>query len=435
MTEKVLIFVEVGPFGQHMNLRTFLDPSCSTARSARKKATSAATGSAHGYGRVPVPPFRSPLGRTLRLTLWLCLAVLVLDGLAVGVSEAFEVTVREVGSSTLNEAELVTKSPGDTVTIEFVVDTGGLELWGYSFGLAFSPSTLSALSPQRSNLAPLIPLGSPAIDASAGTLLNFAQAGFFSGLIPGVYVVETLTFTVDTIPSGGIDLVPSMSPSESFIVGGDTCPGTIPGCVATLYPMKIVSSPSVPTLSPLGVIFMIGLLLSTSLWTLGNARRSLKFMGRNGGSALTLFTLAFVSFASAPLASAAADKTSGKPAVHRVLDASSPKLVEDWGIEVVALRQSGAKKFLDFRYRVVDEEKASVLFGPKVKPVLVDTNTGHTLKVPTPPKLGPMKATRSQPKLGRVYFIFFANPGGTTEPGHEVSVDFGPLTITGIKLQ
>ncbi|MDG2333429.1 MAG: hypothetical protein P8Q97_04320 [Myxococcota bacterium] len=372
---------------------------------------------------------------TIRLTLWLCLASLAFGIFAVSSAEAFEITTREVGSSTLNESELVTKSPGDTVSIEFVVDTAGIEIWGFSFGLAFNPASLSAFTVQNANLPPLLPLGSSTVDAAAGTISNISQVGFFSGLAPGVYVVGTADFTVDTIPPGGIDLITTMGPSESMIVAGETCPGSLPGCTVTLYPMKIVSSPSVPTLSPLGVLLMIGLLFSTSFWALGPGRNLSRSMVRNGRSALMLLALIPFSLAAAPSASAAADKTAPEAATRPVLDASSPKLTEEWGIEIVAMRLSGENRFLDFRYRVVDVEKAGALFGPKIRPFLVDRNTGHTLKVPVPPKLGPMKSSRSQPKKDRVFFVFFANPGGTAETGHKVDVDFGPLMITGIAVQ
>ena len=111
---------------------------------------------------------------------------------------------------------------------------------------------------------------------------------------------------------------------------------------------------------------------------------------------------------------------SDKPAV------SSPgqSMDEKWGIKPLSIRPTAEGFFIDFRYRIVDEEKAAPLFSPTIKPLLIDENTGAIMAVPTVPKVGSMRSTR-KPITGRDYVILFANPNNHIKPGHKVTVVIG----------
>jgi hypothetical protein len=98
-------------------------------------------------------------------------------------------------------------------------------------------------------------------------------------------------------------------------------------------------------------------------------------------------------------------------------------LSERWGIEVVALRLTGAGYMVDFRYRVLDEDKATELFARSNTPVLIHATTGARLEVPRPAKTGPLRPT-NPPEAGRIYFILFANPG-MVQAGDAVTVRIG----------
>ena len=103
--------------------------------------------------------------------------------------------------------------------------------------------------------------------------------------------------------------------------------------------------------------------------------------------------------------------------------APSPSLEEQWGVEVVALRLTGAGYMLDFRYKVIDADKAAELFERANKPVLIHNATGARLEVPRPAKTGPLRPT-NPPQAGRVYFMLFSNPG-VVEAGDEVTIEIG----------
>ena len=102
---------------------------------------------------------------------------------------------------------------------------------------------------------------------------------------------------------------------------------------------------------------------------------------------------------------------------------AAPSLQEQWGVEVVALRLTGNNYMLDFRYKVLDPEKAATLFERANTPVHIHNETGAKLEVPRPAKTGPLRST-NPPQAGRTYFMLFSNPG-VVHAGDEVTVEIG----------
>ncbi len=103
---------------------------------------------------------------------------------------------------------------------------------------------------------------------------------------------------------------------------------------------------------------------------------------------------------------------------------NTPAVEERWGVQIVAIRQSAGGHMLDFRYRVIDPEKASLLLKRQSEVYLIDQATGTKLEVPRT-KLGPMRQTAVKPEANRDYFILFSNPGGSVKKGEKVTVVIG----------
>lgn len=131
-------------------------------------------------------------------------------------------------------------------------------------------------------------------------------------------------------------------------------------------------------------------------------------------------TLLSVAIVAGILTSGCASST--KVAANAV-EPEAPTIEERWGVEVVAMRLTGANHMLDFRYKVIDEEKAAGLFDRAKKPVVVHQSSGAALEVPRPAKTGPLRPT-NPPEAGRTYFILFSNPG-VVHAGDEVTVKIG----------
>ena len=102
-----------------------------------------------------------------------------------------------------------------------------------------------------------------------------------------------------------------------------------------------------------------------------------------------------------------------------------------WGVEVLYVRQTAAGYMLEFRYKVLDAEKAKPLFERQTKPVLTHAESGAKLIVPTPAKTGALRNS-NPPVAGRTYWMFFANPGKLVKPGQHVSIEIGEFRVDGL---
>jgi hypothetical protein len=106
----------------------------------------------------------------------------------------------------------------------------------------------------------------------------------------------------------------------------------------------------------------------------------------------------------------------------------------EWGIEIMFVRQTAAGYMLEFRYKVVDAEKAKALFERQTKPMLTHTRTGAKLIVPTPAKTGALRNT-NLPKDGNTYWMFFANPGQLVKSGEQVNIQIGEFLAENLVVQ
>lgn len=99
------------------------------------------------------------------------------------------------------------------------------------------------------------------------------------------------------------------------------------------------------------------------------------------------------------------------------------QLKDRWGIELTALRMTAADRMIDFRYRVLDKDKAAPLFKRQTKPYLIHLASGKVLAVPNTAKVGALRNSNI-PQQGRIYWMFFGN-NGVVKSGDKVSVVIG----------
>ncbi len=103
---------------------------------------------------------------------------------------------------------------------------------------------------------------------------------------------------------------------------------------------------------------------------------------------------------------------------------ASNEMAKKWGIEVAAIHTAAAGNMVDFRYKVLDAEKASALFSKKTKPYLIHQKTGKVLEVPRTAKVGPLMSSY-HPKQDRIYWMFFGNQTKLVQKGDKVTVVIG----------
>ena len=134
--------------------------------------------------------------------------------------------------------------------------------------------------------------------------------------------------------------------------------------------------------------------------------------------------------------SPATDAAESKGLTQPQGEAVCPDSVEKkWGIHPLSIRLSAGGYMLDFRYHVIDADKAAPLFSLQIKPYLIDQASGKQFFVPeTRQKVGSLRQTR-KPYPDRNYFIIFGNPGSYIKKGSPVTVVIGDLTLKDLVVQ
>jgi hypothetical protein len=105
----------------------------------------------------------------------------------------------------------------------------------------------------------------------------------------------------------------------------------------------------------------------------------------------------------------------------------SKALAEKWGVEVIGMSMTSAGYMLDFRFRVLDADKALPLFEHRIKPYVVADKSDIKLPTPMAPKVGAFRPTNrgKNIKADKTYYMVFANPDNYVKPGEKVSVVIG----------
>ncbi len=107
---------------------------------------------------------------------------------------------------------------------------------------------------------------------------------------------------------------------------------------------------------------------------------------------------------------------------------------ESWGVQIEGIHLSAGGYLLDFRYCVLDPEKARPILDRSARPFLVDEASGRTLIVPDPPKVGPLRP-RGEPVEGKSYFVLFGNPGKFIKAGSKVTVVIGDFRAPALTVE
>jgi hypothetical protein len=105
-----------------------------------------------------------------------------------------------------------------------------------------------------------------------------------------------------------------------------------------------------------------------------------------------------------------------------------------WGIELLGVQLISADYMLEFRYKVIDAKKAKPIFERKSQPLLTDQATGVRFQVPNMAKVGALRNS-DPPIAGKVYWMFFGNPGKIVKPGSRVNIEIGEFHVNGLVVQ
>lgn len=140
-------------------------------------------------------------------------------------------------------------------------------------------------------------------------------------------------------------------------------------------------------------------------------------------------------FAQSPAQAAEAAKANALAAEMRSWAAGQGAyLKRAWGVEVVGVRLVSSDWMLEFKYRVLDPEKAAPLLDEHVKPYLLDQASGARLAVPAMENVGELRQ-HTHPESDRIYFMLFGNGGKIVPRGGHVTVSIGKFQASGLPVQ
>jgi hypothetical protein len=105
-----------------------------------------------------------------------------------------------------------------------------------------------------------------------------------------------------------------------------------------------------------------------------------------------------------------------------------------FGVDQLQVRSTSSGSSLEFRYRVLDAQKAAMLSDKRATPVLIDQRTGNRLTVPTMEKIGALRQV-ANPEPGREYWMVFANPGKLVKAGQRVDVVIGAFRASSLTVE
>ena len=106
-----------------------------------------------------------------------------------------------------------------------------------------------------------------------------------------------------------------------------------------------------------------------------------------------------------------------------------------YGVDQLRVRTVSSGMSLEFRYRVLNPDKAQILGDKNAKPYITDWKTGTRLTVPTMEKIGQLRQQVTKLEQGREYWMVFANPGKLVKPKDRVDVVVGPIHLDGLVVE
>lgn len=119
---------------------------------------------------------------------------------------------------------------------------------------------------------------------------------------------------------------------------------------------------------------------------------------------------------------------SGVQIKERTSEEKELGIEKKWGVRIVGIRLTASDYMLDFRYHVIQPEKASDLLQKQTKPFLIHQATEKRFDVPRT-RLGPLRQTGVKPIADRDYIIVFGNTGKTVKRGDKVTVVIGDFKV------
>lgn len=111
--------------------------------------------------------------------------------------------------------------------------------------------------------------------------------------------------------------------------------------------------------------------------------------------------------------------------------AGTEELAAAYGIDVNLIAVTAAGGLIEFRYQVVDPDKADrIVHDPALAPAFVVEETGETLVMSSPPH-----HHGAEIRLGGTYFLLMANARNAVHPGTLLTLVIGDMRVEHLEVE
>lgn len=117
-------------------------------------------------------------------------------------------------------------------------------------------------------------------------------------------------------------------------------------------------------------------------------------------------------------------------------EARAREIADKWGIRLLSLGLTAENYMIDFRFRVLDGEKARPFFDSRIHPYLLVERSKIKLPVPMAEQVGAFRTTNRGKNIqaNRNYFMVFGNPDRHVKVGDKVTLVVGGFKLEHIKM-
>jgi len=116
-------------------------------------------------------------------------------------------------------------------------------------------------------------------------------------------------------------------------------------------------------------------------------------------------------------------------------DLKQINMQEDWGVEPVHMRVTANGFMIEFRYKILDVDKAMIFSDRKVFPYLLSMKSKARLSIPYGSTVGFLKSNRRFIKKGKNYIAMFSNEGQHMLKGDKVKIQIKNQVSPALALQ
>ena len=108
---------------------------------------------------------------------------------------------------------------------------------------------------------------------------------------------------------------------------------------------------------------------------------------------------------------------------------NAEELARDFGLQPIAFHVLSDGRSSEFRYRVLDAQKALPVLDQVVRPMLIRVESGEWYEARAPIQVGNIELLKLAPDPSRLHFLRIVHPSLDLYPGEGVTLELGDVRV------